>query len=683
MDPRITELRSTTFSGRRVNRRQIADIQETVGLFPNDSRNELAKTICEHLGWRTAKGAYRVGACLGMLETLESHGILRLPARREESVRDAGAADRPAWTSASDPRPEIAAPLADLRPLRLEAVADAEGRQLWNALVDRHHYLGYRRPFGAHVRYFVTDRDGRRLGCLLFEAATKALPCRDRWIGWTDRTRDRRRHLMVVNSRFLVFPWVVSKNLASSVLAMAARRLADDWERIHGWRPVLCETFVDGTRFRATCYRAANWERIGETATGRGKSVKGVYVLPLREGAREILRGERDAGSPKPPTRAQKGRSAAAAGRRFPEGFAALVAAATAVAAREDARWQKRRRVFDSLLIMLFVLRLVAAPRGQGYRATLCELWEECARAGVELPQAEPPAASTACAAREKLDEAAFRRLHREILASAPEATPWKGRRILAVDGSKIALPRELADHGYSVPDGARYPQGMVSALYRLRDRIPVDFDLFAHDSEREAALTHLDRAAEGDVIVYDRGYWSFAMALAHLERGLDFVFRIKRNANPAFDAFIASGGTERTVTLDAPGDGTAPRGRTLRVRLVRYVAGDTEYCLATSLTDGGRFGVRALSDPCHGRWGIEETSRSGKAVIESFHARSERGVRQELYAAFTLVTLARRFSSRRDGDLNAGSEGDGLPEMRANPGTARARSAGKPGPRS
>jgi len=103
---------------------------------------------------------------------------------------------------------------------------------------------------------------------------------------------------------------------------------------------------------------------------------------------------------------------------------------------------------------------------------------------------------------RGKLDEAAFRRPHRGILANTPEASPWKGRRILAVDGSKIALPRELADHGYRVPDGAHYPQ---------------------------------------------------AMAIAHRERGLHFVFRIKRNANPAFDAFIASGETERTVTLDPP----------------------------------------------------------------------------------------------------------------------------------
>ena len=94
MDQRIIDLKSTTFSGRRLNRRQIADIQETVEMLPNDSRNELAKTICEHLGWNTAKGAYRVGACLGMLETLESHGILRLPPKREDSVRDMKAVRR-------------------------------------------------------------------------------------------------------------------------------------------------------------------------------------------------------------------------------------------------------------------------------------------------------------------------------------------------------------------------------------------------------------------------------------------------------------------------------------------------------------------------------------------------------------------------------------------------------------
>jgi len=163
---------------------------------------------------------------------------------------------------------------------------------------------------------------------------------------------------------------------------------------------------------------------------------------------------------------------------------------------------------------MPVVIRPVAAPRGQGYRTTLCGLRARCAAAGVDLPQAEPPAASTACAARDRLDEAAFRCLHAGILANTPEATPWKGRRILAVDGLRIALPGEPAARGYRVADGAHHARGMVSVLYRLRDRIPVDLDLSAHGNGREAAPAHLERAAEGDVIVH--GHCSFAMARAH-----------------------------------------------------------------------------------------------------------------------------------------------------------------------
>ena len=659
MDPRIAALKSITFSGRRLTRRQIADIQKTVALFPHHSRNELAKTICEHLHWVSAKGDYRVGACMKLLETLEGHGILTLPPKRLTKVRDMTSG--PVWTSASDRQPEFCAELSELRPLRLEPGTDTEGRQLWNAFVDRHHYLGYRRPFGAHIRYFVADREGRRLGCVLFEAATKTLPCRDRWIGWTDRARGRNRHLLVVNSRFLVFPWVRSKNLASSALAMATRRLGDDWQRLHGYRPVLCETFVEEARFRASCYRAANGTRIGSTG---GTSAKGVYVLPLRGGAREILRGERDAGTPaKPPTRAERGRSAAR-DRRFSRRWETLVAAATAVAERGDARWQKRRRVFNSLLIMLFVLRLVVAPGKQGYRNTLCELWEQCAAAGVELPQDEPPAASTACEAREKLDEGAFRALHREILAHTPDGRRWKEHRVLAVDESRISLPRELAPRGYRVPNGAHYPQGMVSAMYRLNDRIPVDFDLFHHENERSAARTHLDHAAEGDLIVYDRGNFSFAMALAHWQHGLHFVFRIARNTSSAFDAFIASPETDLTATLEPPRDG--PPGPSHRIRLLKYAIGDNEYYLATSLLDSRRYPVPALSHLYHGPWGIEELYKTSKNVIECFHAKSERGVRQELYAAFTLVTLTRQFVNRCDNDLNTADSKD-LPAMRAN----------------
>ena len=96
------------------------------------------------------------------------------------------------------------------------------------------------------------------------------------------------------------------------------------------------------------------------------------------------------------------------------------------------------------------------------------------------------------------------------------------------MDGTKLNLPRPLLKAGYRTPsDNAHYPQGLLSCLYRLRSRIPVDFDLVAHADERKAALSHLDALADNDVVVYDRGYFSRALLCAHIARGLHPVFRL------------------------------------------------------------------------------------------------------------------------------------------------------------
>ncbi|MCY4151733.1 MAG: hypothetical protein OXE94_05795 [Aestuariivita sp.] len=72
MDQRLIDLKTITFSGRQLTRKQLQDVQGTVAHLPNESRNELAKVIGEHLNWKTAKGDNKVAACLGMLATLES-----------------------------------------------------------------------------------------------------------------------------------------------------------------------------------------------------------------------------------------------------------------------------------------------------------------------------------------------------------------------------------------------------------------------------------------------------------------------------------------------------------------------------------------------------------------------------------------------------------------------------------
>ena len=580
MDEAIRKLKSTTFLGRRLTRRQIAEVQRTARSFPGLSRNELAHTVCEHLNLHAPNGGNRVHTARRLLEQLEELGILVLPDKDESKRR--GAQKAPAWTARSEPGAEIGGALEGLEPLELRVVTEPHEVARWNELIDRHHYLGYRRPVGPHLRYAIVDRGGRWLGCLLFSYAARSLPCRDDFIGWDEAARRKRLDRVLGNPRFLILPWVRVGNLASKALSLATRRLADDWKARHGYRPVLVETFVDPARFDGACYRAANWRHLGETAGKRSaRTPKSVFVQPLDKDFRAILvEGRRRAPRPAPP-----GGSADALAERW----GPLIDAVVAVARDFDRHWQRRRRSLNTLLVVLFVFRLVFAKNRQGYGATLAELWDQCRRQGVPLPQPSPVSPSAMCAARAKVHENLFRALHAELLRRAGETAMgprWKGHRLFAVDGTKLNLPRPLVAAGYRTPsDNAHYPQGLLSCLYRLRSRIPVDFDLVAHADERKAALSHLDALADNDVVVYDRGYFSRALLCAHIARGLHPVFRLQANANGAAAAFVKSDDADRVVEISAGAGREGGRAKT-PLRLVKYEIAGSAYVLGTTLLD-------------------------------------------------------------------------------------------------
>ena len=257
-------------------------------MFPALSGRELAHTVCEHLDWRTANGRNRIQSCIGLLQRMEDLQLLVLPEKDRSKIR--AAQRKPARGAASGPRPAIACGLRGLSPVSAEPVVEAEAVSAWNELVDRHHYLGCRRPVGPHIRYFVFDDSRRRLGGAMFCYAARRLSCRDEWIGWQDADYKASLERVVCNSRFLILPWVRAAHLASKALSLCARRIGGDWQARHGCRPPLLETCVDDSLFTATCCRAANRRRIGRTGPRSGKTRKSVYVHPLARNARRILR---------------------------------------------------------------------------------------------------------------------------------------------------------------------------------------------------------------------------------------------------------------------------------------------------------------------------------------------------------------------------------------------------------
>ena len=266
-----------------------------------------------------------------------------------------------------------------------------------------------------------------------------------------------------------ILPWVRVQCLASKALGQAVRQLPRDWERQHGFRPVLVQTFVDPQRHRGTCYRAAGWQRLGRTPgrSARGsdpaRTPKDVYVRPLHRDWRKMLHE----GPPKAPRRQGKPRPAVAAGEGFVQLWQDIIGSVARVARAYDAEWIQRRRVLNTLLIVQFVFRLVFAPDRRGYATVVGELWDQCQRLGLELPRREPVSAAAICKARAKVGAAVFRDIHRAVLEQAgPQGGLWKGHRLFAVDGSKLNLPRGLLPAGYPRPsDTAHYPQGLLSCL--------------------------------------------------------------------------------------------------------------------------------------------------------------------------------------------------------------------------
>lgn len=289
-----------TFCGRTFGAREISEIKGIVESFPALSRTALAGTVCELLDWHRPNGTYKQRECREFLELLEARGFFRLPTRRPRRPR--GSPTRVPKTSCGEIQPPITGTVRDVSPVSLVLVGSQEERLLWRELVGRYHYLGHKVPFGAHIRYLVRIAQPEAVvGCLQFSSPAWRMRPRDQWIGWDDGTRCRNLQGVVSNSRFLILPWVRIRNLASTVLALAARQVASDWEQRFRIRPVLIETLVDQERYHGTSYKAANWINVG-TTTGRGRmdrahrlhgdAPKAIFLYPLSKDARQRLRAE-------------------------------------------------------------------------------------------------------------------------------------------------------------------------------------------------------------------------------------------------------------------------------------------------------------------------------------------------------------------------------------------------------
>ena len=234
-------------------------------------------------------------ACREILLTLKRKGLITLP----PPLHNANNHKRNKTINKIDiDQTPVEQKLSRLPPVELKMVRGTQSEPVYNSLVHYHHYLGYRQIVGNHLKYIAYIGD-RPVACLGWGSAAWSVKSRDAFIGWDKKTKEQRLHFVANNTRFLVLPWVKVKCLASKILALNIKSISDDWITVYHHPLYLLETFVEQNRFKGTCYKAANWIRVGQTKGIAKKghdhmahgNIKNVLLYPLEKNFRTKLMG--------------------------------------------------------------------------------------------------------------------------------------------------------------------------------------------------------------------------------------------------------------------------------------------------------------------------------------------------------------------------------------------------------
>ena len=318
--------------------------------------------------------------------------------------------------------------------------------------------------------------------------------------------------------------------------------------------------------------------------------------------------------------------------------------AATPRAFTQGGKWHPR-------LLILALLYMAADAGRRSYRGVIEALWGEARALRLKLPRAEEATAPAFCNARPKLHTALMGRLvqtmAKQASTAAGESGKWKGRRLLAIDGSKIALRRsEELQKTFGGPTGSHFPQMLAMVLFDVVLGIAVQFLTASYrGSERTEMRPLLDHVCRGAVLLLDRGFEAFELFCRLRKRGIDFVVRCRaRGGFKAIERFVRSGLREAWIMIDRPRDCPPWTSKQLRLRAVRCELknGRLEVLLTTL---GLEFAsAQEIEDVYWKRWRIELYFRELKARWFSplqFHSETPAGVEQEFGAQVLFTAIA------------------------------------------
>lgn len=261
--------------------------------------------------------------------------------------------------------------------------------------------------------------------------------------------------------------------------------------------------------------------------------------------------------------------------------------------------------------------------------------------------------------ARAKLKPEAFIELNDNVVNTFYTQAPylgWHNMRLLASDGTRLALPNhpsikeEFGEHGFGPNADSKKSLATASFLYDPINLITLDAQIAPYSSsERDLLYRHLEKVAEGDLLLLDRGYPSILLMFLILAKGADFCMRMKEDWWLSVKDFMDSGEKERIVTFELPGKDRKILEQypqlssiiTARLICVELETGEKEV-LCTSLTDMVKYTYDDFIELYHYRWNIEEGYKLFKArvEVENFSGKTAKAVKQDFHAKVFMMSL-------------------------------------------
>lgn len=262
--------------------------------------------------------------------------------------------------------------------------------------------------------------------------------------------------------------------------------------------------------------------------------------------------------------------------------------------------------------------------------------------------------------ARSKLKPAAFvqiRNIQTQFFENFyPSKSLWKDKRVVAIDGSHLILPKEnaLGKHfgTFSNQSGTSTPGARTSIAYDVLNGLILDAKIDKLEScEKELASSHLNMLdPSNDILLFDRGYPSFWLVGLLQMKGYSFCFRLSSAWKEAFRATKLNNDqnwvlikNDKTKGIDKIVEfGLPDKINGLRLVSFELKNGEKEMLL-TNLTDDIKYTKDVMKELYNLRWGIEGCYKRLKQVvhIEYFSGRTVHAIEQDFHARTIMLNMA------------------------------------------